>query len=96
MNGEIIAELDEVYAECREPGWDGYGAYPVTEQAYQRAKEIIERFPEGIPLPSISAEPDGWITLEWYESPRRLVSASVAPDGLNCVAVFDDTWEVLV
>lgn len=36
--------------------------------------------PIGFPAPSIGAEPDGHLTLEWHRSPRRTLSLSVSPD----------------
>ena len=32
-------------------------------------------------MPSIGAEPDGQITVEWYRSPQRTLSVSISPDG---------------
>jgi hypothetical protein len=74
-------DLSRVYQECREPNWDGYGALPVTEDAYRLAYELLEALPLSTPLPSLGAEPDGHITLEWYCSPRRTLSVSVSPEG---------------
>ena len=34
-----------------------------------------------MPLPSISAEPDGQLNFEWYQTPRRLLSASINSSG---------------
>jgi hypothetical protein len=34
----------------------------------------------GGPAPSIGAEPDGHITVEWYRSPQRTLSVSVSPN----------------
>jgi hypothetical protein len=42
---------------------------------------LIDSLPLGFLRPSIGAEPDGHITLEWRRSPRRVLSVSVDPDG---------------
>lgn len=74
-------ELNQVYADCLEPNWDGYGATPVSEGTYRLAYHFLEALPLGTPLPSFGAEPDGHLTLEWNRSPRWTLSISVSPEG---------------
>ena len=76
-----INELYGVFADCRQANWDGYGALPVSARAFQSAYEVLKALPLGTPAPSIGAEPDGHITLEWYRSPRRTLSISVSPES---------------
>ncbi len=76
-----INELYQVFEACRNAGWDGYGAAPVSARAFQMAYEFLEALPLGMPAPSLGAEPDGHLTLEWYRSPRWTLSMSVSPDG---------------
>jgi len=85
-------DLSQVYEECLEPNWDGYDALPVTEEAYRLTYELLEALPLSTPLPSIGAEPDGQLTLEWYCSPRRTLSVSVSPEGeLHYAALLGDS-----
>lgn len=77
-----MTELDEVFQECGVPGWDGYDALPVERDAYDRARLLIESLPDNFPSPSIGAEPDGQLTLEWHISTSRSLSISVDPSGL--------------
>lgn len=77
----IRGELAEVWEECSVPDWDGYDAYPVTADAFENATRFLLALPLGIPVPAVGAEPDGHITLEWYQSRRRTLSVSVSPDG---------------
>jgi hypothetical protein len=79
---EALEELWQVWYECREANWDGYDAFPVEKETYATAYMLIESLPLGFPRPSIGAEPDGHLTLEWYKSPRRTLSVSVDPNGL--------------
>jgi len=78
---EALEELWEVWEECRHANWDGYDALPVEQETYHRAYTLIESLPLGFPRPSVGAEPDGHLTLEWYKSQRRTLSISVDPDG---------------
>jgi hypothetical protein len=74
-------ELADVWEECKSPNWDGYNAFPVTQDTLRNAYCVIESLPVGSPSPTLGAEPDGEITLEWYRSPYRTLSVSVSPDG---------------
>ncbi|MFN0315885.1 MAG: hypothetical protein ACKVQA_12715 [Burkholderiales bacterium] len=76
-----LNELYQVFEECRQANWDGYEAAPVSERAFQCAYEFLEALPLGAPAPSVGAEPDGHITLEWHQSPRRTLSISVSPES---------------
>ena len=79
--GKVFEELLETFEECRQPNWDGYGAQPVREETYHLAHQFLAALPLSAPLPSIGAEPDGQITVEWYRSPQRTLSVSISPDG---------------
>jgi hypothetical protein len=79
--GAVLYDLYQVYKECLKPNWDGYDALPVTEIAYNLARQFIVALPLGTPPPSLGADPDGEITVEWHHSPRRTLSVSVNPDG---------------
>lgn len=74
-------ELRGVADECGVIGWDGYGAAPVEQETIQQAKLFLNALPLGMAAPSVGAEPDGQITFEWYQSPRRILSVSVSPEG---------------
>jgi hypothetical protein len=80
-NQPAIDELGEVWEECRNPDWDGYGALPVEQTTLTAAYCILDTLPFGFRLPSIGAEPDGQLTLEWRTGPHRVLSVSVDPDG---------------
>jgi hypothetical protein len=77
----VFEELFEIVNQCNVPDWDGYGAEPVSNEAFLKAYFFLEAMPLGMQPPSIGAEPDGQITLEWYKSTRRTLSISVSPEG---------------
>lgn len=74
-------ELFETVEECREPNWDGYGAQPVRDETYRFAYEFLTALPLDTPAPSVGAEPDGHLTVEWYRSPEETLSVSITADG---------------
>jgi hypothetical protein len=78
---EALEELAEVWEQCRNPAWDGFGALPVEQDTLRSAYMLIESLPLGFPRPSLGAEPDGQITLEWHRSSQRTLSVSVDSDG---------------
>jgi hypothetical protein len=76
--------FDELFAAAEsacESGWDGYGAAPVSPEAYAYAYRFVESLPLGTPSPAVTAEPDGHLAFEWYVSPHRTLSVSVSPEG---------------
>jgi len=77
----VFEELLKTFEECRKPNWDGYGAQPVREETYDLAHQFLTALSLSTPVPSIGAEPDGHITVEWYRSPQRTLSVSISPDG---------------
>ncbi len=82
-------EFAAVWEECRDANWDGYNAQPVTQDVLRNAYVFLEALPFGFPRPSIGAEPDGDLTLEWHRSARRTLSVSVNPYGeLHYSALF--------
>jgi len=73
-------ELAEAWLECREPGWDGHEALPVSQDALRNMYAFLEALPLGFPHPSIGADPHGHLSAEWYRNPRRVLSVGVSPD----------------
>lgn len=74
-------ELYQAFEECRRANWDGYGAVPVSQETFDQAYRFLGALPLGAPAPTVGAEPDGHITFEWYQSPRRTLSISISPES---------------
>jgi hypothetical protein len=53
----------------------------VTEELRDTAIRFIQNLPLGFPQPEVTREPDGHINFEWYRSPRRVFSVSIAPNN---------------
>ncbi len=77
-----FVELFMVARECRTSNWDGYGAEAIQEETYRQAYRFLEALPLGIPAPTVGAEADGHLTLEWYKNPERVLSVSISPNGM--------------
>jgi hypothetical protein len=85
---KLIAELGRVGVETQTPNWDGYGGATVAVETLVRAYLFVAALPEYAREPSVGAEPDGHVTLEWYRAPRRVLSISVSPEGDLCYAAL--------
>ena len=77
----VCGELADVYLECREPNWDGFNALPVGPDSFLLAKTFLLALPFGTKAPSAGAHPDGQISLEWHNGPRRSLTISFDPAG---------------
>jgi hypothetical protein len=76
-----LDELDEVYEQCQNLQAELHDAEAMKPQTVQNARAFIEALPPEFPLPSVGAEPDGYVTLEWYHATNWLLSVSVSPEG---------------
>lgn len=89
MECGVRDELADVWESCQHADWDGYGAQPVRADTLRNARVLVDSLPWGCPPPSLGAEPDGHLTLEWHRGPWRTLSVSVTPDGdLHYAAVI--------
>lgn len=73
---EAFQSLKELYRECSEENWDGYGAKPVSENSIYEACEFIQMLPSSFPMPQMLTEPSGEIGLEWYKDKRMIFAIS--------------------
>ena len=78
----LHGELAEVWEECQQANWDGYGALPVSRDALRNMYAFLEALPLGFPRPTIGADPHGHLSVEWYRSLRRVLSVAVSDDDL--------------
>ncbi len=75
-----LTSLKRLVYECSREGWDGYGAEPVRPEMVVQAGRFLDALPKQFSVPAPGVEPDGCVTLEWYESPDWIVSVSMSPD----------------
>jgi len=75
----ILKELKDTFDECSSENWDGYNAKPLSVEAYNEAKQILESLLiTSMPLPEIVPEPSGSIGLEWYRDKKHIFIISLA------------------
>src|SRR5688572_21256607 len=78
---QVLDELRHLCEQFQAPGWDGRQALPLARATIQHAVEFVEALPARMSAPSVGAEPDGQLTLEWYRTPRHVLSVSVTAEG---------------
>jgi len=84
-----LSAIDGVCAECSVENWDGYGAGPVSEATRYYARQFVRMLPTSMPIPEISAEPDGEIAFEWHRGRSGVFSISVGgSDELTYAGLF--------
>ncbi len=82
-------DLDPCY---RESNWNGEGADPVPDAAFEEARAFLYKFPPTLPLPEVVTEPDGYLGLEWYANKRLLYVISFNGQGaLSCSGLIGQT-----
>ncbi len=82
MESVLRDELAEAWEECQGSDWDGHDALPVSQDALRNMYTFLEALPLGFPRPTIGADPHGHLSVEWYRSPRRLLSVGVSADDV--------------
>lgn len=84
LSGNRSATIDALLAvatRCARPDWDGADANPVDLNSVRVAAQLVRSLPEGVPMPEITPEPDGLVSLDWYGPYRRVLSVSASPNG---------------
>ena len=74
--------LKDIFDSHRQPDWDGYGALPITHDAYSEACRLLRVLPKDILAPEISADPRGAISFEWYKGPNWVFTLTAKGNGL--------------
>ncbi len=97
-------EASEIAEECKDPGWDGYEAAPISLEALRRSLILIHALPDFSPLPELVPAPEGEIAFEWNSGNDKTLSVTPKADRLvyavylganhsKCGKVpFDESW----
>jgi hypothetical protein len=76
------ALIEEVALECQAPGWDGYGAQPISLNAKAEAQRLVDLLPFWLSAPDPVPDPDGEIALSWDLAPGHVFTLSVNSNGV--------------
>lgn len=94
-NDQTTEKLNDLYNECSEENWDGYGAEAVSIGTYLEASILLSLLPVSTAQPEIIPEPDGGFGLEWSTENGYIFVISV--NGTNVITyagLFGDNNEV--
>ena len=78
----LYDQLIDIFIQCSQSGWDGEDSDPVNRNTLMIARQFVESLPVDYRTPTMSGEPDGHISLEWYVHPRRILTVSINPNGI--------------
>jgi len=87
----LISKLWELADECGAEDWDGEGAAAIAEGAIGNVVAFIRALPVGLPLPELSPEPDGAVSLDWMVSKTRMFSVSCGSSSRLAYSWLDGT-----
>lgn len=80
----------EIGQECSQADWDGYGGTAISPEAVTKTLELITELPEMLHPPHLVPSPDGYISFQWHDRDRRIVSVSPKEDRLVWAAILSD------
>lgn len=86
---KVNEEIGRAYREAAEHGWDSYGGKPLSHEAAAEAAEFLNLLPRTMPLPEITVEPTGSVSLDWIASRHRIFSITLSgTDKLVYAGIF--------
>lgn len=88
---EAQSQLIEAGMRAGNPGWDGGGGLPVSEETLGKAFQLILGLPQQIPIPEFCTESDGSVNLEWHGGYRRMFTVNVGSRDRLPYAALDGT-----
>ena len=81
---KVLSDLKKIFREYFEKDWDGYGALPISQEAYHEAVRFLVALPlSWLPTPEVVPEPEGDIGFEWNFGKNRIFVVSI--NGTNIV-----------
>ncbi len=75
-------------------GWDGHGALSIAEPTYNNAVHFVKSLAanEFIPMPDVTADPDGEVSFEWYRDKNWSFSVSLNYGcGISYAGIFGES-----
>lgn len=83
----------EIGGECSVARWDGYGGAPILGESVVKTLKLISQLPDSIQPPNLIPSPGGYISFEWHDPEKRVLSVSPKNNLLVWASVLgiDDT-----
>jgi hypothetical protein len=76
----LSEEILHVFGNCRRNNWDGYGARPISGASFIEVQKFVGLI-DSLPMPDVTAHPDGEMALDWYGSGGDVFSISFGEAG---------------
>ena len=78
-------QIEKIIIDCKENGWDGYDANPISSKTQINSKTLIKKLIINIPEYivdncDISPASDGSIVFEWRENSSKIFTISILED----------------
>lgn len=73
---QLYDQAMEIGGECSAAGWDGYGAAAIPQESVVKAMHLVRQLPDSIKPPFLVPSPGGYISFEWHDSEKRVLSVS--------------------
>jgi hypothetical protein len=84
----LLDEISQASQSCKEQGWDGYDAEPISRESAIRAVQLMELLPNGIQTPNVVPEPGGDISFEWHADNQKDFTLGVCGQNLVYAGIF--------
>lgn len=81
MTDSVEKHIRELYGTCREAGWDGRSASPMSGKCLRTALAFAGKVPPSFPPPSAAVLPCGTLELEWSGGSSSVVKIRFKRDG---------------
>lgn len=78
---QLYEALISAFEAAAEEDWDGEGAAAADPLSLDYAVIFAETLPVWVPVPDVSVDPDGEMSLDWDRGRRSVFSVSIGPDG---------------
>lgn len=90
---QLLDQAMEIQDECSVTGWDGYGAEAIARESVVETMNLIQQLPDSIKPPYLVPSPGGYVSFEWHDFEKRVLSVSPKNDLLVWASVLgaDDT-----
>jgi hypothetical protein len=86
----IFQEVESVWMNRRQLGWDGYDALPIKKASAEDAKEFLRHLSQELLQPEIVPENEGTLALEWQQGDSVFVVSFQGSGKLVYAGDFDN------